>query len=134
MQTLFDRGEEGSLRGMEQAVSPYFLEAAGKHVLEEATDELLGGHRDGFHAAGLGITVAKRDMTVLERDDVSVADGDREDIRGQVLNGCLAAADGDDVHHPILFPEVRRDLIEKAGSFQQIAEFAAEDLGQGLFR
>ena len=134
MQAFFDTSKEGPLLGMQQAVSPHLLEATRQHVLEEAVDKLLSAYGGDFRGAGLGVTIAERDIALVKSEDISVADRDTKDIRGQVLDGCLATANGDDVHNPVLLPEVRGDLIEEAGFFQQIAEFATKDPSQWLFR
>ena len=40
MQELFDMCKGITLLGMQQAVSPHFLEVTRQHVVEEAADEL----------------------------------------------------------------------------------------------
>src|SRR3990172_3992551 len=96
-----------TLLGMQHAVSPLFLEVTRQHVVEEAADELLGGHGGSIHCFGFGVTVTKGDVTIFERKNVSVADSDAKDVGRQVLQGSFAAAAGDDVHNPVLLPEVR---------------------------
>ena len=92
---------------MQQAVSPHFLKVAWQHVVEEAADELLGGHGGSIHCFGFGVTVTKRDATIFERKNVSVADSNAKDVGRQVLQGSFAAADGDNIHNPVLLPDVR---------------------------
>src|SRR4030067_131669 len=41
----FDKGEEGALLGMEEAVGPHLLDAAWQHMLKKPADEPFGGER-----------------------------------------------------------------------------------------
>jgi hypothetical protein len=82
LQLLFDNGQEAPLLGMQQAVSPNLLEATRQHVLEEPADKPLGRERGGPGGIGLGVSVSEGDLAVLETEDVSVADGHAEDVRG----------------------------------------------------
>ena len=73
-------------------------------------------------------------MAVFKSKDVTVADGDAEDVRGQILQSLLTVADGDDIHDPFLAPSLRWDLIEESGLSEQVAELGAKDAGEGFFR
>ena len=132
LQWLFDNGEAVPLLGMQQAVGPHLLEAAWQHVLEEPADELLGGQRGGLSRIGLGVTVAECDLAVFESEEVAVADGDAKDIRGQVLQGGLAAAHRDDIHDPVLVPDLRWDLVKQAGLLEQVRNLARKIWARGF--
>jgi hypothetical protein len=106
-----------ALLGLEQSVGPHLLEASWEHVLQEPADELLGGQSGGPGGIGLGVTIAESDLTVLENEDVSVADGHAKDIGGQVLQSGLAAANRDDIYDPVLTPDLGWDLTEEPGFF-----------------
>jgi len=103
-------------------------------VVKEAADELFGGHCGCHRCFGFGVMVAERDAAIFEGEDVSVADSDAKDVGSQIFQGSFAAADGDDVHDPVLLPDVRRDLIEESGLLEEVAELGPEYLRQGFFR
>jgi len=103
-------------------------------VLEEAADESFGREGGDPKGIGFGVAVSECDLTVLEDEDVLVADGDAEDIGGEVFEGGLAASDGDNVYHPALAPDLPLDLMKQPGLLEQVSELGAEDLGQGFFR
>ena len=75
-----------------------------------------------------------RVVWVLEIEDVSVADGHAKDIGGQVLQSGLAAANGDDIYDPVLTPDLRWDLTEEPGLFEEVSELGPKDAGEGFFR
>jgi hypothetical protein len=56
-------------------------------VLQKAVDEFFGGKGTQPESAGVRSAIAKSDLIVLQFDQAAVADGDAEDIRGQVLEG-----------------------------------------------
>lgn len=62
-------------------------------MVEEAADELLGRQGGGLLFLGLPILVAKSDLAILEFEDPAVAEGDAEDVGGEIFQGGLAAAD-----------------------------------------
>lgn len=118
---------------MQEAISSHLLEIARQHMLEEAVDELLGWYGGDFCGAGFAMAPAECNRSVLKGEDALVADSDAEDVGRQVLQGCLATADGDDIHDPVLLPEPWRSLVEEACLFEQIAEFGTKDSSQGFF-
>jgi hypothetical protein len=63
-----------------------------------------------------------------------VAEGDAEDVGGEIFEGGLAATGGLTVHDPMLAPDGGRDRSEQRGLFQAIAELGAEDLAQSFDR
>lgn len=122
------------LLGMQQAVSPHFLKVTWQHVVKEPADELFSGQRGSFRCLGFGVMVAERDAAIFESEDVSVADGNAKDIGGQILQGSFAAADSNNIHNPVLLPEVRQDLIKETGLLEQVAKLGPEYLREGFFR
>ena len=105
--------ESGAV-GAEEAVVPHLLEAGGQDVLEEAAEELqrVQGHRPRpvrAHAA-----IREGHLAVVAGDDPTVADGDAEDIGGEVPERLPAVAGGLRVHHPVAPPHRRVDLVEQA--------------------
>jgi len=73
-------------------------------------------------------------LAVFKSKDVSVADRHAKDVGGQVLQSFLPSADGNDIHDPVLTPDLRRDLIEEPGLFEQVSELCPKDPGEGDFR
>jgi hypothetical protein len=122
-----------ALLGVQDSVSAHFLETSWKHVLQEPSDKLRGGQRAGTRGVGFGVAVAESDLAVFETEDVSIADGHAEDIRGEVLQSMLSGTDGDYIHDPVLPPSLWIDLIEKGYFFEQVTELGPEDFGKGLF-
>ncbi len=64
--------------------------------------------------------------------DAIVADSHSEDVRGQILEGCEAAADKLALHNPILGPDFSWDRVKQVCSFQCVAKLGAEDDPQWL--
>ena len=56
------------------------VEAAGKHVLEEAAHELVAAEAAGSRAAGLAVLVLDGDRFVVEADDARVGESDAKDV------------------------------------------------------
>jgi len=48
----------------------------------------------------------------VEIEEVAIAQGEAKDAGGQVLEGRLAATYRDDVHDPVLAPDVPGELLE----------------------
>jgi len=94
---------------------------------------VVGGERGGAIGMGFGVTVAESDLPIFKSDDVSIADGHAEDVGGEVLQSGLTATDWDDIHDPVLAPELCWNLIEEAGLFEEVTELGPEDFGQGPF-
>lgn len=57
--------EEGPMDGTPQPIVPDLVEALGQHMLQKASDELVGGQRHGLPALVLGILIAEADVAVL---------------------------------------------------------------------
>jgi hypothetical protein len=87
----------------QEAVIANTLKAAGQGVLEEETDELLGGH--GHHLAK-GVAVVgpgEGDLAVLKGQDALVADGDAVGVATEVFQHAGRSAKGGlSVNHPFL--------------------------------
>src|SRR6266404_3994826 len=98
-----------AIRGTEQAEVAHFDEARREHVLEEATDELCGGH-GGVHKLVSGrFFVGESEVAVLQLAEAVVTDGDAEDVRGEILESLSAGANGFGVDHPGLAPDGEQD-------------------------
>ena len=79
-------------------------EAWGKHVEEKAPQKLL--HRQGHQALLVGVggvSPAKGDLVVGERDEAMVGDGDAMGVGTQIVEDILRAAKGRlAVDHPLV--------------------------------
>ena len=101
-------------------------------MLQEAMDELFGGERAQLELTGVRRPVAKGHLVVLQLDQAAVADGDSENIGGQVFQGRATIAHWFAVNDPILLPDPGR-YSSKQGCFDQsLSELAAKYLGEGL--
>ena len=79
--------------GAVETVVAHLGQAAGQDVFEEAADELLGGQRHGAHLVAVVVAIAEADLTVVvETVETAVADGDAEDIAGEVVEDLRSAA------------------------------------------
>ena len=86
----------------EEAVIAHLDEAFGQHVLQEATDELLGGDSTVSSFPCVGVLVAKGDLVICQFHDAIVADAYSKDVRGQIFQGCHPIADRLTMNHPRL--------------------------------
>ena len=92
------------MSGTEQAEVTDFDEPVGKDMLEEATDELLGGEGAVLELVSGGVFVGESDLAMMQAAEAVVGDSDAKDVRSEILEGLLAGADGFGVNHPFLFP------------------------------
>jgi len=109
---LPDPVEQAAMRGAEEAVISDLDKPFGQHMLQEATDELLGGDGTVPGFASVGVFVAKGDLTIGEFHNAVVADSHPQDIRRQVLQGSHPAADRLTMNHPVFAPGLGRDQVE----------------------
>lgn len=121
-----------TLTGAKEAVVADFLKAFGQDVLQETTDELLGGEGAAFPMAGGPVAIAEGDLTVLKFKDAAVGKGNPEDIGGQILEGGLTRANRLAVNDPLLPPDLGGNLLDQPGLGQGGAELAPKQAGQGL--
>jgi hypothetical protein len=87
----------------EEAIIAHLDKAFGQDMLKEAVDEFLDGQGAELGLAGVGL-VTEGDLVVLDLDDAAIAESDTKDVRGEVLEGDAALADGLAVDDPLLFP------------------------------
>ena len=111
-----------TLARAEETVVADLLKTFGQDVLQEATDELLGGEGAGLPAAGGAVTVAERDLTLLKFKDTPIGEGDAKNIGSQILEGRLTRADRLTVDDPRLPPDRGGDLVEQLGLLQGSAK------------
>jgi hypothetical protein len=111
----------------EKSIVANLHETGGKHVLEEAPDELDSIKRHRAPLAGFLVLVSKDDGVIVVADDTVVGDGNAEYVTGQIPEGSLAVTDGLAVHDPVSRPDGRIDIVKKSCSVERIAELGLED-------
>ena len=78
-------------------------------------DELIGGEGAELVQASIGRAIAKGDLVVFELDQAAVADGNPEDVRSEIFEGCVSIANWFAMDDPILLPDNGRDIIGEVG-------------------
>ena len=121
-----------TLTGTEETVIADFLEAFGQDVLQETTDELLGGQGAGFPVAGGAVAVTKGDLTLLKFKDTPVGESDPKDIRGQILEGGLTGSHWLAMDDPRLSPDLGRNLLDQVCLLQGGPKLGPKETGQRL--
>ena len=125
--------QEATAGGMPQAEVPDLVNASGQDVLEEAADELAGFERHGPPRGVIHLLVTERDLAVFDGEDAAVGDGDTVNVPSQVAQDVIGALDaGFAVDHPVLSPDLGRDLDVRQRLGQAVPEPGPEDRRQGL--
>jgi hypothetical protein len=110
--------EAGTLSRTEQAIIADLLKTLGQDVLKEAMDELFDWQGSGFRMAGSRVWVAESDMGLAQLEQPVVAEGDAEDVGGQILQGRLTGVDRLAMDDPLLLPGFSGDLMRQISLFQ----------------
>ena len=103
-------------------------------MLQETADEFFSGQRAESGLASFGVLIAKDHLAIFQFQDAVVADGNPENVSGEVLHGGSSIADRLRVHNPVLLPDGFGNVIEEIGLSQSLSELCAKDLGEGLHR
>ena len=100
--------------GAPYSVVADFDTAWWQDVLKETFDKLE--HRKGDVADLLSfiVTVAEADLSVIERLQTAVGDGDAEDVAAEILQDLFTAAGRLTVNDPFFLPEGRRQTAEQS--------------------
>src|SRR5882724_6362923 len=118
------------MSGTEQAIVTDLDEPKGEHVLEEATDELLGTDGAMLELVSGRLFVRESDLTIMQLAEAVVAEGHTKDVRGEIVEGLLARAHRFGMHDPVFAPDAGRDCGEQSSLFQLIAKLSAKDPGE----
>lgn len=131
---MMDSEQPISQARAEKAVVADFDQAFGQDVLEETVDELFGREGASLELAGIGKAVAESDLAMCQLEDAIVADGDTEDVWGQVFQSAQPIAHGLTVNDPFLQPHLVWYIGKAVGVAQGITKLGAKDPGEGLHR
>ena len=103
-------------------------EGAGKHVEEEPPHEFQCGEgHDPGAISVLAVSITEGNLTVSQRDDTVVGDGDTVRVASQVVQGSVGAVKRwPTIDHPVLLPELIEALTEVLGWVRE------NELGSGV--
>jgi len=77
--------QEGTMEWTPQPRVADVVEPLGPYMLQEATDELLGGQDHGLPTLVLGVLVAAADLAVLDGEQTVIGQRDPVDVPAQVV-------------------------------------------------
>ena len=80
------------------------------------------------------LAIVEENGSVFDIDDTGIGDSHSEDVRGQILQACLAGANGLGIDNPVHLPDLGGNLMEEPGLFHRITELGPEDWGESLNR
>jgi len=120
--------------GAEEPIVTNLDEAFRQDVLQKAVNELFCRQGTTFFCAGLSGAVAKRDAVIFQLEEAVVANGNSENVRGQILQGMQASADRFTMHNPLLLPNICRNACITSGVTQRLLQFATENPGERSHR
>ena len=116
--------------GCEEAIVTDLHEVFGQDMLQETMDEVLRTQGTTFFCTGFGVTIAKRNSVTFQLEEAVVAQGDPENVRGQILQRIQARAHAFTVDDPILLPNLRGNKSITIGAAQSLLQFATENSGE----
>ena len=98
-------GELGFLRRAPYSVVADFDPASWQNMLEETVEELVSRKHDAPDCLSAIVAVAEADLTVVERFQWAVGDGDAEDVAAQIVENLFTAPGRFAVNDPVFLPE-----------------------------
>ena len=101
-------------------------------VLKETLDKLERRKGDVADLLSFIVAVAETDLSVSERFQTAVGDGDAEDVAAQILQDFFTAASRLTVNDPFFLPEGWRQTAEQSRLVQAGTDFGAENHRQCL--
>lgn len=120
--------------GAEETIVTDLHKALRQDMLQKTMNELLGSQGTTFFCAGLGVAIPERHTIPFQLQDPVVANGDPENVRGQILQGIQTRANRFTVYDPRLLPNVRRKTCITIGATQRLLQFATENPGERSHR
>jgi len=106
----------------------HFYKASGQDMLEKALHEFLGREGTLFELPGVGGAVLEGDLgrfhpaRVFHPHQAAIAESHPVDIGSQIAESGLSVAHGFAMDHPVLLPNVGRDLWKEGSFLQQMLE------------
>jgi hypothetical protein len=105
-QDLLHPNQVFAIRGTPQAIVPNLVDTRRQHMLEKTPNELLGVDGHGRRLSCASGPIPKGHLTVVDRKDSAVGNGDPVDVASQVVEDLTATLDSRfTVNDPVLFPE-----------------------------
>ena len=95
--------QHGFRRRAEDSAVADFDGAAGKNVLEKASDE-LGPRQRAPYLLGTVIAIPEADRVVVDRFDATVGDGHAEHVTSEVVENLVATPGVLGVNDPVFLP------------------------------
>ena len=118
--------------GAPDSVVADFDTAWWQDVLKETFDKVEPRKGDVADLLSFIVAVVETDLSVIERFQTAVADGDAEDVAAQILQDLFTAASRLTVNDPFFLPERWIQTAEQARLFQAGTDFGAENHRQCL--
>ena len=95
-----------AIRGTPDAIVPNLVDTRRQHMLEKTPNELLGIDGHGLRFSCASAPIPKGHLTVVDRENSAVGNGDPVDVAPQVVEDLAATLDSRfTVNDPVLFPE-----------------------------
>lgn len=105
-QDLLHLNQVFAIRGTPKAIVPNLVDTRRQHMLEKTPNELLGVDGHGLRLSCASAPIPKAHLTVVDREDSAVGNGDPVDVASQVIEDLAATLDSRfTVNDPVLFPE-----------------------------
>jgi len=102
-------------------------------MLEKAPHKLHDIHYHGTPPVAVRLFISKKYLVIFDLDDAAVRDGHFKDIGREIFYAVGAGADGLAVDHPVLIPNLVRDVGIEIALSHFIPEPGLEDRGHGLY-
>jgi hypothetical protein len=111
----------------EESVISYLDKAPGQHMLEKPVDEFQSRESCPFPLISLGVFVAECDLIVFNAYNAVIGKGNAVNIGCQIFQSGGTIRKRFAVNHPVLFPEIRRNLFKEICFLERIPEHGPED-------
>lgn len=118
----------------EDAVVAHFSAASGQHVLEEAFEKFDSGDGGTLDELSFVVAIAERDVSVANRFDAAVGDGNAKHIPAEIFQNLVARTGMPGVNHPGFCPDRGRDALKQASLIERGTHLGAKDQRQGSNR
>jgi hypothetical protein len=119
--------EQMTVGRRKQTVITDFDEMVRQDVLEETANKLLGREGREFDLLGGRILEGESNLTILQRENAVVRDGDAKDVRSEIFEGSFSRSDRLTMNDPVFLPDLLIKEVVEIGLFEQIPELATEE-------